>query len=107
MLAKYVSLWLLAEGIVILSGEMTKQFLWNYIPFFVENTELHIGPRPKNSIYSGGNTAWQDSEEKEKGLNRRLPKLWYGWFGSGNQSNWKINLDLKKFIKKIIKKFKR
>jgi hypothetical protein len=21
---------------------------------FVENTELHIGPRPKNSIYSGG-----------------------------------------------------
>jgi len=78
-----------------------------YIPFFVENTELHIGPRPKNSIYSGGNTAWQDSEEKEKGLNRRLPKLWYGWFGSGNQSNWKINLDLKKFIKKIIKKFKK
>lgn len=78
-----------------------------YIPFFVENTELHIGPRPKNSIYSGGNTAWQDSEEKEKGLNRRLPKLWYGWFGSGNQRNWEINLDLKKFIKKIIKKFKK
>jgi hypothetical protein len=39
-------------------------------PFFVENTELHIGPRPKNSIYSGGNTAWQDPEEKEKNLNR-------------------------------------
>ncbi len=37
-----------------------------YIPFFVENTELHIGPRPKNSIYSGGQTAWQDPEEKEK-----------------------------------------
>jgi hypothetical protein len=33
---------------------------------FVENTELHIGPRPKNSIYSGGQTAWQDPEEKEK-----------------------------------------
>jgi Uncharacterised protein family len=78
-----------------------------YLPFFVENTELHIGPRPKNSIYSGGNTAWQDLEEKEKGLNRRLPKLWYGWFGNGDQSNWEINLDLKKFIKKIIKKFKR
>jgi hypothetical protein len=39
-------------------------------PFFVENTELHIGPRPKNSIYSGGQTAWQDSKEKEKNLNR-------------------------------------
>jgi hypothetical protein len=41
-----------------------------YVPFFVENTELHIGPRPKNSIYSGGQTAWQDPEEKEKNLNR-------------------------------------
>jgi hypothetical protein len=41
-----------------------------YVPFFVENTELHIGPRPKNSIYSGGHTAWQDPEEKEKNLNR-------------------------------------
>ena len=35
-----------------------------YFPFLVENTELHIGPRPKNSIYSGGNTAWQDEKEK-------------------------------------------
>jgi hypothetical protein len=41
-----------------------------YVPFFVENTELHIGPRPKNSIYSGGQTSWQDPEEKEKNLNR-------------------------------------
>jgi hypothetical protein len=78
-----------------------------YIPFFVENTELHIGPRPKNSIYSGGNTAWQDSEEKKKSLNRRFPKLWYGWFGSGTKGNWSINLNFKKFIKKIIKKFRR
>jgi hypothetical protein len=77
-----------------------------YLPFFVENTELHIGPRPKNSIYSGGNTAWQDPDEKKKGLNRRFPKMWYGWFGRGNQSNWKININFKKFIKKIIKKFK-
>ena len=29
-----------------------------YFPFLIENTELHIGPRPKNSIYSGGKTAW-------------------------------------------------
>jgi len=78
-----------------------------YLPFFVENTELHIGPRPKNSIYSGGNTAWQDVEEKEKRLNRGFPKLWYGLFGSGSQSNWKLNINFKKFIKKIRKKFKR
>jgi len=75
-----------------------------YVPFFVENTELHIGPRPKNSIYSGGNTSWQDSEEKEKNLNRFFPKLWYGWFGRGTQNNWQINT---KFIKKILKKIKK
>lgn len=52
-----------------------------YLPFFVENTELHVGPRPKNSIYSGGNTAWQD--EKEKNIKRIIPRVWYGLFGSG------------------------
>ena len=72
-----------------------------YIPFFVENTELHIGPRPKNSIYSGGNTAWQD--EKEKNLNRRFPKLWYGWFGRGTGYNWPIFRFFKKFVGNIFK----
>ena len=61
-----------------------------YVPFFVENTELHIGPRPKNSIYSGGKTAWQDPKEKEKNLNRLLPKLWYGWFGQGTTQSGNI-----------------
>ena len=75
-----------------------------YMPFFVENTELHIGPRPKNSIYSGGNTSWQDPEEKEKNLNRFFPKLWYGWFGKGTQTNWQISNKLNKFIKRILKK---
>ena len=77
-----------------------------YLPFFVENTELHIGPRPKNSVYSGGNTSWQDSEEKEKSLNRVLPKLWYGWFGRGTQESWQLTYQLKRFINKIMKKFK-
>lgn len=54
-----------------------------YIPFLIENVELHIGPRPKDSIYSGGCTAWQDLNEKEKKFGRKLPKLWYGWFGRG------------------------
>jgi hypothetical protein len=78
-----------------------------YLPFFVENTELHIGPRPKNSVYSGGNTSWQDSEEKEKSLNRVLPKLWYGWFGRGTQDGWQLTYQLKRFVNKIMKKFKR
>jgi len=78
-----------------------------YLPFFVENTELHIGPRPKNSIYSGGNTSWQDPEEKEKNLNRVFPKLWYGWFGKGTQGGWQITSQFKRFINKIIKKLKK
>lgn len=76
-----------------------------YFPFFVENTELHIGSRPINSIYSGGNTAWQNSEEKN--LNRRIPRLWYGWFGSGNQNNWQIMSKFKKFLNKIFKRSKK
>nr|YP_010517047.1 hypothetical chloroplast RF90 [Haslea karadagensis]UXN44829.1 hypothetical chloroplast RF90 [Haslea karadagensis]UXN45091.1 hypothetical chloroplast RF90 [Haslea karadagensis] len=78
-----------------------------YVPFFVENTELHIGPRPKNSIYSGGNTAWQNSEEKEKNLNRVFPKLWYGWFGNGTRNSWNIGNKLSIMIINIFKKLQR
>nr|YP_010283405.1 hypothetical protein MKU43_pgp101 [Bacillaria paxillifer]ULD16524.1 hypothetical protein [Bacillaria paxillifer] len=78
-----------------------------YFPFFVENTELHIGPRPKNSIYSGGGTAWQDSEEKEKNFSRFLPKFWYGWFGNGTKNSWQITNILNKLIKNVFKKLKK
>ena len=78
-----------------------------YLPFFVENTELHIGPRPKNSIYSGGNTSWQDPREKDKTLNRKLPKLWYGWFGRGTTDEWQVSHQLKQFVNKIIKNLKK
>lgn len=78
-----------------------------YFPFFVENTELHIGPRPKNSIYSGGNTSWQDSTEKDKTFNRKLPKVWYGWFGRGTVEEWQVSSQLKQFVNKIIKKLKK
>ena len=74
-----------------------------YFPFFVENTELHIGPRPKNSIYSGGKTAWQD--EKETNIQRTFPKLWYGWFGSGTSENW-IFSPFKQFLITTLDKIK-
>ena len=73
-----------------------------YFPFFVENTELHIGPRPKNSIYSGGQTAWQDVEEKT--ANRFFPKLWFGWFGHGSKGQFQFGKPLIKLIKKFFKK---
>ena len=74
-----------------------------YVPFFIENTELHVGPRPKNSLYSGGNTAWQDPKEKEKSLNRLLPKLWYGWFGRGTNNGFKLKLPFQKFFRRLLK----
>jgi len=78
-----------------------------YVPFFVENTELHIGPRPTNSIYSGGQTAWQDPKEKEKNLNRLFPKLWYGWFGRGTNNRWSLIISLQNVSKKIIKNIRK
>ena len=78
-----------------------------YLPFFVENTELHIGPRPKNSVYSGGQTSWQDPEEKEKNLKRVFPKIWYGWFGRGTKGRWPFSNMLQKFLKKIAKKLRK
>ena len=70
-----------------------------YFPFLVENTELHIGPRPKNSIYSGGKTAWQD--EKDKNIQRIVPKFWYGWFGRGTKNNINIFTLVHRFVRTI------
>lgn len=75
-----------------------------YFPFIVENTELHIGPRPKNSIYSGGNTAWQD--EKDQTIQRVFPKLWYGWFGGGTNRKKSPLYLLQNLIGKIIKQIR-
>ena len=76
-----------------------------YFPFFVENTELHIGPRPKNSIYSGGYTSWQDPEEKN--VNRLLPKLWFGWFGKKSTTNFQPVNTVARLIRKILKNLKK
>lgn len=73
-----------------------------YFPFIVENTELHIGPRPKNSIYSGGNTAWQD--EKENNIQRLIPKFWYGWFGKGATNHKNIFILFFNILKRKMKK---
>ena len=71
-----------------------------YFPFLTETTELHIGLRPKDSIYSGGHTIWQNkraymiSRQASSKLRKYrfgtiraayslLPRLWYGWLGRG------------------------
>ena len=71
-----------------------------YFPFLTENTELHIGLRPKDSVYSGGHTIWQNkraymiSRQASSKLKKyrfgtirsaysKLPRLWYGWLGRG------------------------
>ena len=73
-----------------------------YLPFLVKNTELHIGKRPINSIYSGGLTAWQDSEEKNKNT-----KFWYGWFGRGTSDTSNIKHNIKKLLQRVFKKLKK
>ena len=37
-----------------------------FVPCIVKNTELHVGQKPKNSIYSGGNTPWQEGKPNSK-----------------------------------------
>ena len=78
-----------------------------YVPFFVENTELHIGPRPKSSVYSGGQTSWQDQQEKDENLNRLFPKLWYGWFGRGTKNTSQITQNLTRFLRKLFKRIRK
>jgi hypothetical protein len=75
-----------------------------YFPFLVENTELHIGLRPKNSIYSGGNTSWQD--EKDSNVQRLFPKLWYGWFGRGTTSKNSFLYSFQTILVKILKRIR-
>lgn len=97
-----------------------------YFPFVVENAEIHIGPRPLNSLYSGGHTAWQNSDNERrkwiliqgKGMQKIfLPRLWWGWFGRGasgvdfksryQQKNYrkKRKTGLVRFFKKLRKRF--
>ena len=76
-----------------------------YFPFIVENTELHIGPKPKNSIYSGGNTAWQ--EKKKIRIQSRFPQLWYGWFVQGIDENSNILNSFQQFIIRFIKQLRK
>ena len=71
-----------------------------YFPFLTETTDLHVGLRPKDSIYSGGHTIWQNkraymiSRQASSKLRKyrfgtirsaysRLPRFWYGWLGRG------------------------
>ena len=71
-----------------------------YFPLLTENTELHIGLRPKDSVYSGGHTIWQNkraymiSRQASSKLRKyrfgtirsaysMLPRFWYGWLGRG------------------------
>lgn len=58
-----------------------------YMPFLTENTEIHIGKRAKDSIYSGGYTSWQDGLTRKVDIMVRgkkrftRPRIWWGWFG--------------------------
>lgn len=89
-----------------------------YFPFITENAEVHIGPRPQNSIYSGGYTAWQNNKDKrikwiigggKNSWQLYVPRLWWGWFGRGasvldNDSRYKEREYRKKRRKRFVEK---
>ena len=94
-----------------------------YIPFLTENTELHIGKRPQNSIYSGGYTSWQEGGTRQIEIitkNRKFfifPRIWWGWLGKDNTTSNTFNSQgrkrnrlkakRKKRLKKLIQKLKK
>ena len=61
-----------------------------YVPFLVDNIELHVGKRPRNSIYSGGYTSWQEGKKRQLDYmiqtNKKFmfPRFWWGWLGRTN-----------------------
>lgn len=56
-----------------------------YVPFLTYSVELHVGKRPKNSIYSGGYTAWQDDFVFYNIRLRDTLRLWWGFLGKGTK----------------------
>lgn len=74
-----------------------------YVPFLVPNTELHVGLRPVNSVYSQGKTPWQDQPE----IQDRFLKPWYSWSDSTKSKKFWSLKPLKRLIKELLKKLKR
>ena len=70
-----------------------------YFPYVVENVELHVGARPTYSVYSCGNTAWQN----DSNMFRTIPKLWFGWFGRGSTEDSELVKRFKKWIRKFFR----
>lgn len=95
-----------------------------YVPFLTENTEIHIGKRPKNSIYSGGYTSWQDSNSKQfetitkYNLKFQFPRIWWGWWGKRltpenikqreyrNKQSERLRKKRNKRLRKLLRKLK-
>jgi hypothetical protein len=91
-----------------------------YFPFLTENTELHIGLKPNDSIYSGGHTIWQNkraymiSRQASSKLKKyrfgtvrsaysKLPRLWYGWLGRGTLNDMTNDEYKQHFEKQFLK----
>lgn len=102
-----ISIILMHVGLVILVLFHCISGQYFYLPLLTENTELHIGPRSKKSVYSGGYTAWQDIEEKEAKFKRFFPKVWYGWFGRGTSNKNFLKTQIVNLFTKFFNIFKK
>jgi len=80
-----VAIWL-HLGLIMLAALHALFSQYFFIPLLTEAVEMHIGPRPKRSIWSGGYTAWQDQPafyKREFNPFGDSTRLWWGWLGRG------------------------
>ena len=120
-LAKFIILIMMTGHLLLIILPLLHALLGQYffIPYLTRNVELHVGLRPKDSIYSGGYTAWQEFSLFLKEIGEEkvdLPfRIWWGWFGRGVESvtpnspktnRRNIFKKLRKFIKNFFKFFK-
>jgi hypothetical protein len=53
-----------------------------YIPILSQNIDAYVGKRPKDSIFSGGYSSWQDEQELFVPSEGDY-KIWFGFLGKG------------------------
>lgn len=70
-----------------------------FIPLITPNIELHVGERKDDSLYCGGQAAWQDMEE-----DKVWRSFWHGVFGRGIDKP-PVILIIYDFIKDLFVKF--
>lgn len=88
----FIGTWVFIHIVFILVAMLHAIFSqYFYVPFLTQSVELHVGKRPKKSIYSGGYTAWQDGYDFYNIRWRDVYTLWWGFLGRGTKNQRRNN----------------